>query len=313
MRGRAELRYLAGRDNRERRMGHEEKVVQWFNAVDWIQAGSRIAAILVVTFVLVFIARRLISGLEKFTATHAHDMESKRRAATVSNVLRKLATVFISAIAVLAIFNTLGISILPFLATAGVAGIAIAFGAQSLVKDFFRGFFLLAENQIRQGDVVEIAGKSGLVEDLTLRYVQLRDYEGNVHYVPNGEIGVVTSASRSFAYAVVDVIIALDQDIAPVIDVMRATGTQLRANSQFKDKILDDLDIAGVESWNERGITLRARFKVRALEQATVKREYLMRLKYAFDRADIQQPRSTVMIVDAGRKPDAAIPEGPPK
>ena len=136
-------------------------------------------------------------------------------------------------IATLAIFNTLGISILPFLATAGVAGIAIAFGAQSLVKDFFRGFFLLAENQIRQGDVVEVAGKSGLVEDLTLRYVQLRDYEGNVHYVPNGEIGVVTSSSRTFAYAVVDVTIALDQDIAPVIDVMRETGAQLRANSVF--------------------------------------------------------------------------------
>ena len=110
-----------------------------------------------------------------------------------------------------------------------MAGIAIAFGAQSLVKDFFRGFFLLAENQIRQGDVVEVAGKSGLVEDLTLRYVQLRDYEGNVHYVPNGEIGVVTSSSRTFAYAVVDVTIALDQDIAPVIEVMRETGAQLRA------------------------------------------------------------------------------------
>ena len=205
-------------------MDHEEKVVQWFNAVDWIQAGSRIAAILAVTFLLVFIARRLIAGLEKFTATHAHDVEAQKRAATVSNVLRKLATILISAIATLAIFNTLGISILPFLATAGVAGIAIAFGAQSLVKDFFRGFFLLAENQIRQGDVVEVAGKSGLVEDLTLRYVQLRDYEGNVHYVPNGEIGVVTSSSRTFAYAVVDVTIALDQDIAPVIDVMRETG-----------------------------------------------------------------------------------------
>jgi small conductance mechanosensitive channel len=293
-------------------MRHEEKVVQWFNAVDWIHAGSRILAILAVSALLVFIARRLISGLERFTATHAHDVESKRRAATVSNVLRKLATVFISAIAILAIFNTLGISILPFLATAGVAGIAIAFGAQSLVKDFFRGFFLLAENQIRQGDVVEIAGKSGLVEDLTLRYVQLRDYEGNVHYVPNGEIGVVTSSSRSFAYAVVDVTIALDQDIAPVIEVMRETGRQLRANAVFKDKILDDLDIAGIESWNERGITLRARMKVRALEQSNVKREYLMRLKHAFDRAHIQQPRSTVTIVDPRSNPASKPPEGPP-
>jgi small conductance mechanosensitive channel len=295
-------------------MRHEEKVVQWFSAVDWIQAGSRIAAILLVTVILVSIARRLISGFEKFTAGHAHDVESKRRAATVSNVLRKLATAVITAIAILAIFNTLGISILPFLATAGVAGIALAFGAQSLVKDFFRGFFLLAENQIRQGDVVEIAGKSGLVEDLTLRYVQLRDYEGNVHYVPNGEIAVVTSSSRSYAYAVVDVIIALEQEIAPVIDVMRATGAELRANSQFKDKILDDLDIAGVESWNERGITLRARIKVRALEQSSVRREYLLRLKYAFDQAGIQQPRSTMMLIDPRSSPPATpskSPEGP--
>jgi len=266
-----------------------------------------------VTFILVYIARRLISGLEKFTATHAHDTEAQRRAATVSNVLRKLATILITAIATLAIFNTLGISILPFLATAGVAGIAIAFGAQSLVKDFFRGFFLLAENQIRQGDVVEVAGKSGLVEDLTLRYVQLRDYEGNVHYVPNGEIGVVTSSSRTFAYAVIDVTIALDQDIAPVIEIMRETGAQLRANSVFGPKILEDLDIAGIETWNDRGLTLRARIKVRALEQANVRREYLMRLKHAFDKADIQQPRSTVTIMERAPAARAPVPEGPPQ
>jgi len=291
-------------------MDHEEKVVEWFNAVDWIQAGSRIAAILVVTFVLIFIARRLITGLESFTARHAHDIEAKKRAATLSNVLRKLASIFIGVIATLAIFNTLGISILPFLATAGVAGIAIAFGAQSLVKDFFRGFFLLAENQIRQGDVVQIAGKSGLVEDLTLRYVQLRDYEGNVHYVPNGEIGVVTSSSRTFAFAVVDVTIALEQDIQPVLDLMKEAATQMRASPLWSEKILDDLDIAGIESWSDRGITLRARMKVIALEQSNVKREFLMRLKQAFDKADIQQPRSTVTMISAEPK---ATPEGPPK
>jgi small conductance mechanosensitive channel len=290
-------------------MKHEEPVLEWFNAVDWIQAGSRIAAILVVSFLLIFIARRLISGLERFTATHAHDVEARKRAATVSNVLRKLAAILIGVIATLAIFNTLGISILPFLATAGVAGIAIAFGAQSLVKDFFRGFFLLAENQIRQGDVVEIAGKSGLVEDLTLRYVQLRDYEGNVHYVPNGEIGVVTSASRTFAYAVIDVIIALDQDIAPVLDLMRETGKRLRANPEFKSTILEDIDIAGIETWNDRGITLRGRFKVQALEQSNVKREYLMQLKHAFDKAEIRQPRSTVTFIEGA---PSVTPEGPP-
>jgi len=293
-------------------MEHEEKVVQWFTRTDWIQVGGRIAAILVITIVLVYIARRLIRGLEKFTASHAHDSEARKRAATVSNILSKLATTLIAALATLAVFNTLGISILPFLATAGVAGIAIAFGAQSLVKDFFRGFFLLAGNQIRQGDVVEIAGKSGLVEDLTLRYVQLRDYEGNVHFVPNGEIGVVTSSSRTFAYAVVDVVIALDQPIEPVIQVMREIGAQLRAHSVFGPKILDDLDIAGIESWNTGGITLRARMKVQALEQAQVKREFLLRLKQAFDHHDIQQPRNTLTLVERPAAP-AKVPEGPPQ
>ncbi len=291
-------------------MAHEDKVVQWFSSTDWIHVGGSIAAILAITFILIYISRRLIGGLEKFTAAHAQDIESKKRAATVGNVLRKLASTLIAGLATLAIFNALGISILPFLATAGVAGIAIAFGAQSLVKDFFRGFFLLAGNQIRQGDVVEIAGKSGLVEDLTLRYVQLRDYSGNVHFVPNGEIGVVTSSSRTFAYAVIDVIIALEQPIEPVIRVMHEISVQLRAHAAFGPQILDDLDIAGIESWNAGGITLRARLKVRALEQAPVRREFLLRLKQAFDHHDIQQPRNTVTVLD--RAPGTAKPpEGP--
>ena len=292
-------------------MKDDIKLMQWFEKVDWIQAGARVAVILIITFVLVFIARRLIGGLEKFTALHAHDIEAKRRAATVSNVLSKLATTIIAALATLAILNALGISIMPFLATAGVAGIAIAFGAQSLVKDFFRGFFLLAGNQIRQGDVVEIAGKSGLVEDVTLRYVQLRDYAGNVHFVPNGDISVVTSSSRTFAYAVIDVVIALDQPVEPVIDVMHQVAAQLRAHAEFGPKILEDLDIAGIESWTAGGITLRARMKAQALEQSNVKREFLLRLKKAFDDHEIQQPRNTVMMLD--KSPEARpAPEGPP-
>lgn len=148
---------------------------------------------------------------------------------------------------------------------------------------------------------------------MTLRYVQLRDYEGNVHYVPNGEIAVVTSSSRTFAYAVVDILIALEQDIAPVLEVMRGVGAQLRANEVFGPKTLDDLDIAGIETWNDRGITLRARIKVRALEQANVKREFLMRLKQAFDREGIEQPKSTVTFVDgSGARAPSKTPEGPP-
>jgi len=291
----------------------ETNVVQWFEKVDWIQAAGRVTAILVISFVLVFIARRLIGGLERFAASHGHDAEAKKRAATVSKMLRKFATTVIVALATLTVFNTLGIPIMPFLATAGVAGIAIAFGAQSLVKDIFRGIFLLAGNQIRQGDVVEIAGKSGLVEDITLRYVQLRDYEGNVHFVPNGDISVVTSSSRTFAYAVVDVLIALEQDVEPVMTTMRDVAAQLRAHPTFGPKILEDLDIAGIESWTAAGITIRARMKVHALEQASVRREFLLRLKQAFDHHDIQQPRNTVLMMEKRAEAGAAAPEGPPR
>ena len=289
------------------------KVMQWFEKTDWIQAGGRIAAILAVTFVLVYIARRLIAGLEKFTASHAHDDEARKRAATVSNILRKLATTVIVALATLTVFNTLGIPIMPFLATAGVAGIAIAFGAQSLVKDFFRGFFLLAGNQVRQGDVVEIAGKSGLVEDITLRYIQLRDYEGNVHFVPNGEIGVVTSSSRTFGYAVIDVIIALDQPVDVVLQAMREVAAQLRAHPDFRGRITDDLDIAGIESWTSSGIVLRARLRVRAHEQAPVRREFMLRLKQAFDARRIRQPLNTLTLLEPrGIPAPRPAPEGPP-
>jgi small conductance mechanosensitive channel len=289
------------------------KLAQWFEHTDWIKVGSSVLVTLLVSFILVYIARRLTGGLQRFGAGHAHDIESQKRAATVANVLRKLATTLIVALGILNIFDTLGISIMPFLATAGVAGIAIAFGAQSLVKDFFRGFFLLAGNQIRQDDVVTIAGKSGLVEDVTLRYVQLRDYEGNVHFVPNGEITVVTSSSRTFAFAVFDVTIALEQAVEPVIEVMRSIATQMRAHAVFGRKILDDLDIAGIENWTPGGITLRARMKVQALEQANVRREFLLRLKQAFDHHRIQQPRNTVMMIDKeSAAPASKPPEGPP-
>ncbi len=281
-------------------MDDEVKIVKWFNEIDWIQAGTRIAAILILTTILIFVARRLIAGFERISAKNADDIDSRRRAATVSLVLRKTITFILTTLATLAVLNAVGITIMPFLATAGVAGIAIAFGAQTLVKDFLKGFFLVAENQIRQGDAVEIAGKSGVVENLTLRYVQLRDFQGNVHFVPNGEIAVVTNSSRTFSYAVMDVMIALDQEIAPVIDAMREIGVQMRAHAEWGPRILDELELSGIESWNERGITLRARFRVPAVDQGPVRREFLLRLKRAFDDLKIRHPQMGVSMTGVG-------------
>ena len=291
-------------------MDHEVKVVSWFNAIDWIQAGSRIVAILIVSGILIFIARRLIAGFERFTAMHAYDIGRADDAPPPSAACcGRLATFMITTLATLADSEHASASRSCRSSRPRVSPVSRSLSARRRWSRISCAAFSWSlKTRSGKGDVVEIAGKTGQVESLTLRYVQLRDYEGNVHYVPNGEIGVVTNSSRTFAFAVMDVIIALDQEIAPVIDIMREIGVQLRAHSEFGPKILDELEIAGIETWNERGITLRARVRVHALDQATVRREFLLRLKHAFDKKQIRQPQMTVMLVGApaaARRPPA--------
>jgi small-conductance mechanosensitive channel len=206
-------------------------------------------------------------------------------------VFRYTATVIVVLVAGMLILGELGISIAPILATAGVAGVAIGFGAQSLIKDYFAGFFLLLEDQIREGDVVEVAGKGGLVEEVTLRYVRLRDLDGHVHFVPNGEIKLVTNRTRAYATPVVDVGIAYRENVDQVLDVMRETAAALRADARWKDYIVEELEVIGVDRWADSAVVLRARFKVvPPIQQWNVKREFLKRLKNAFDERGIEIP-----------------------
>jgi small conductance mechanosensitive channel len=195
----------------------------------------------------------------------------------------------------------------PILGAAGVVGIAVGFGAQSLVKDYFTGFFILLENQIRQGDVVQVADKAGLVEEITLRYVRLRDYDGNVHYVPNGLVTTVTNMSRGFAQSVIDVGVAYREDVDEAFEVMRAVAAELRADAAFAPRILDEIEIAGVEKWADSAVVLRCRFKVAPLEQWNVRREFLRRLKQAFDARGIEIPFPHLTVY-AGVGKDGAAP-----
>jgi moderate conductance mechanosensitive channel len=171
-----------------------------------------------------------------------------------------------------------------------VVGIAIGFGAQSLIKDYFNGFFLLLENQVRVGDVVEIAGKSGLVEEVSLRRTRLRSYDGNVHYIANGLITTVTNMSTGFAYALIEVGIAYKEDPERAIALLREVGRELRADPAHEKRILDDLDVAGVENLADSAVILRCRMKVLPLEQWTIRREFLKRIKARFDREGIEIP-----------------------
>jgi moderate conductance mechanosensitive channel len=237
------------------------------------------------------IAARLIRLFRRYMARRTSAADELRRIDTVGAAFRYFASVVVVLVAGMLILNELGISIAPILATAGVAGIAIAFGAQSLIKDYFTGFFLLLEDQVRVGDVVEIAGKGGLVEEVTLRHVRLRDLDGHVHYIPNGEIKLVTNRTRVYATPVIDVPISYAEDAERVKQVMQETAAALRADPQWAARIVADLELIGMESWAESSVVLRARFKVvPPIEQWNVRREYLARLKKAFDERGIEIP-----------------------
>ena len=245
-------------------------------------------------FVLAWVARRILClGLSRLRGRLIDgevDTEREKRLATLEQVARYIFTVVILLVAVMLVLAELGISIAPILAAAGVLGIAVGFGAQSLVKDYFTGLFLLLENQVRQGDVIEVAGKSGLVEEMTLRYILLRDYEGSVHTIPKGVIDTVTNRSRGFAHAVIDVGVAYREDVDEVFDVMRRVGHELRLDPEYAMRIEDELEIAGIEQWGDSAVVVRCRFRVKPLEQWGVRRAYLYRLKKAFDAAGIEIP-----------------------
>lgn len=259
----------------------------------WAQpllAMVNLVVILIAAWLSLALSNRLLSAFHGRLKSRTESVEEQRRIETLERVFRYMASVVIWVVAIMLMLSELGISIAPILATAGVAGLAVGFGAQSLVKDYFTGFVMLIENQIRVGDLVEVAGKTGTVEELTLRYVRLRDYSGSVHFVPNGIISSVTNQSRDFAYAVIEVGVGYGEDLEKVFSIMRSVADSLRKEAPTRSKILDDLDIAGVDQWADSAVMIRARLKVVALEQAFVRRTFLARLKQAFDAQGIEIP-----------------------
>ncbi len=244
--------------------------------------------ILVVAWVLQAIAARLIRAFRAYMARRSGGADELSRIDTVGNALRYFASVLVVLVAGMLVLNELGVSIAPILATAGVAGIAIAFGAQSLIKDYFTGFFLLIEDQIRQGDVVEIVGKAGEVEEITLRYVRLRDGDGYVHFVPNGEIKVVVNRTRTHAFATIDVGVADSADFEACFQAMRDVGAALRKDADFAKVMLGDVEILGVERWELWGVMLRCRMKVLPRERDSVRREFSRRLVMEFQKRGLK-------------------------
>jgi moderate conductance mechanosensitive channel len=235
----------------------------------------------------------------------------EKRGRTISQLLRSVGRVVIVTIAVLLTFNAF-INIAPILAGAGILGLAVSFGAQSLVRDIISGFFILLENQFAVGDVIEAAGKSGAVERMTMRVVVLRDLEGAMHIIPNGEIKVVTNRTRGWARAVVDISIPYTEQVDRIIGVVRDEAAQFSTDPQWGLQLDGPVEVLGVESMTDNSAVIRTLLKTQPGSQWGVAREFRRRLINRFSRESVESPfqHRRVMVTVKGGTDGDAIAQG---
>jgi moderate conductance mechanosensitive channel len=213
----------------------------------------------------------------------------EKRGRTITQLLRSVGRVVIVTIAVLLTFNVF-INIAPILAGAGILGLAISFGAQSLVRDIISGFFILLENQFAVGDVIDAAGKNGVVERMTMRVVVLRDIEGTMHVIPNGEIKVVSNKTRGWARAVVDITVPNTEDVDRVLEVVRNEAEQFSKDSVWSLQLDGPVEVLGVEELRDNSVVIRTLLKTQPGSQWSVAREFRRRLRKRFERETVESP-----------------------
>lgn len=257
-----------------------------------ITFGLRILLILILMFIFIKVAQAITDRLFKRYKRdkQERDDEFKKRIETLGSISASLLTIVILIITAITILGLLKIPIGPVLASAGIMGVALGFGAQHLVRDVISGFFILLDDQIRVGDVVQIAGKGGLVEKINLRLTILRDLSGNVHYVRNGEINVVTNMTKEYSRYVFDVGVAYREDVDEVIEVIKQVDETMRNDPEFQNDILEPIEILGLDQFADSAIIIKARTKTKPIRQWAVGREFNKRLKKRFDEKDIEIP-----------------------
>jgi len=259
--------------------------------IDWsMTSGLHVLLVVILTWIALKVARKLSARLVEFIVGQNSDGEFQKRVQTLIGTARYVVVLVVSVVAAMTILRELGINIGPVLAAAGIVGLAVGFGAQSLVKDIISGFFILLDDQIRVGDVVEIAGKSGLVEKVNLRVTVLRDLAGNVHYVPNGHIHVVTNMTKEFSRYVFDIGVSYREDVDEVVEVIKSLDEELRRDPEFGDDILEPIEILGLDKFADSAVVIRARTTTRPMKQWRVGREFNRRLKNKFDQLGIEMP-----------------------
>jgi small-conductance mechanosensitive channel len=251
---------------------------------NWLTThGVNVVVIVAGAYVVVRAANLAIEHLQYKIGRHhvQSDLEWQRRASTLGGILTSIVTAGVGFVAVLMLLRELAIDVLPILTGAGIAGLAIGFGAQNLVRDVISGFFLILEDQVRVGDLARINGVAGLVEQINLRTIVVRDGEGAVQVFPNGSITTLANLSKHFAYALVDLRVAYTENIDRVMGTAREVGAAMERDGPWAPLLLGPLEILGVESLDGGAATLRIRFKVLPLNQGRVANELRKRLMTA--------------------------------
>jgi small conductance mechanosensitive channel len=252
---------------------------------DWtFRAGLKIVLIVLLAYALVRMSALVVRRFEHEMSlgTDLDALERGKRARTLGSVIQKVTSALVIGIALLMVLHLLDLDITPVLTGAGIAGLAVGFGAQTLVRDIISGFFLILEDQIRVGDAASINGADGIVEAINLRTVVLRDAEGTVHVYPNGAINNLANRSKDFSYYMIDLSMSYYDDPDRVAAVLREIGAEMQADPTFGPSILQPIEVLGVDSFGDWSVKLKARIKTVPLKQWYVGREFRKRVVKAF-------------------------------
>ncbi|WP_372946997.1 mechanosensitive ion channel family protein [Mariniphaga sp.] len=241
-----------------------------------------------VSFSLKRLKKTLVSRSQKSEKGDAAEVE--KRIITLVGIINGLVKIVLWVIVIMILLKKFGVDIGPILASAGIIGVAIGFGSQELVRDFISGFFILLENQVRTGDVAVINGTGGLVEKIEMRTITLRDFSGVVHIFQNGKINTLSNMTKEWSAMVFDIGVAYKENVDTVIEVMREVGNSMQNDENFKNDILEPIEIFGLDQFGDSALVIKARIKTKPIQQWTIGREYRKRLKVAFDKRNIEIP-----------------------
>lgn len=297
-----------------------ERVIGYLQGVSWeniIGAGLRILVILVFAWLALMAIKKLLERLEqevvhKGEAAGEPSSEAAKRVNTLFRLVRQGVRVAVLVIATLVVLKELGVDIGPVLAGAGILGLAVGFGAQNLVRDVISGFFFILENQVRVGDVAVINGTGGLVEKVNFRTIVLRDLAGTVHVFPNGTVTTLSNMTQEWSAYVFEIGVAYREDTDRVVEVLKRVGEGLREDATCGPLILEEMEIFGVDKFDDSAVVIKGRIKTRPIKQWQVGREFLRRVKRAFDEEGIEIPfpHRTFYFGDASRAVELRWREG---